>query len=260
VEDVVNEDVDYNEYCTIDIGMNNLLTLVSACTEPIIINGKQIKSINNFYSKNKARLYSSKDERKGKNKVGYTEQLRCIDENRNYTNRDIMHQITKFIVNYCLHYGIGNIVIGYNQRWKDSINRGSLFDQQFFYIPFRQIIDKLEYKCQKYGLKFTRHEESYTSVCDALAMETVGFHESYKGSRVHRGLFQSSVGKLINADVNGALNILRKVIGDSYVKRIITIGLLYKPQTIKNVFTINSEETCSRFFERKIEKIDCQVV
>lgn len=92
--------------------------------------------------------------------------------------------------------------------------------------------------CELAGIEIVIHEESYTSKCDSLAFEKIGKHENYLGKRKNRGLFQSSVGKLINADVNGALNIMRKVVGDSCesIRRIIDRGLLFNPVRITNVF------------------------
>ena len=98
----------------------------------------------------------------------------------------------------------------------------------------------LLYKCQMCGIECICNEESYTSKCDALAMEEVGKHEEYVGKRVKRGLFQSAVGQLVNADVNGALNIMRKVVGDSeYIMRIIDSGLLFRPLKFNNLYELS---------------------
>lgn len=115
---------------------------------------------------------------------------------------------------------------------------GKRNNQKFTQIPFARLISYLEYKCELAGIKMVIHEESYTSKCDSLAFETIGKHDNYLGNRKKRGLFQSSTGKLINADANGALNIIRKVVGDSCgsVQRIIDRGLLFNPVRIKNVF------------------------
>lgn len=93
---------------------------------------------------------------------------------------------------------------------------------------------QLTYKCQMVGIKVVETEEAHTSKCDALALEELGHQEKYMGKRVKRGLFQSSVGKLINADVNGALNIMRKVISDcSFIKSIVNSGLLFNPVKVR---------------------------
>jgi len=131
---------------------------------------------------------------------------------------------------------IGNIVVGYNKGWKDSINIGKRNNQTFVQISFDRFIEYLKYKCEMVGINLIIHEENYTSKCDALAQEEIKKHETYLGKRVKRGLFQSSIGKVINADVNGSLNILRKVVGDSeQLVRIINSGWLFQPLRI-NVF------------------------
>ena len=132
-----------------------------------------------------------------------------------------------------MEHKVGNLVVGYNKGWKDSINIGKRNNQTFVGIPYGKLTDFLMYKCEMCGINLVVNEESYTSKCDALALESIGKHEEYKGKRVKRGLFQSSTGKLVNADVNGALNIRRKVVGDSEcVTRIIDSGRLFRPVRI----------------------------
>ena len=136
-----------------------------------------------------------------------------------------------------IRYGIGNIVVGYNKGWKDSINFNKKDSQAFVYIPYEKLIDYLKYKCETAGIRFILNEESYTSKCDALALEPICKHEKYQGRRIKRGLFRSSTGKIINADVNGALNIMRKVVGDSEcITRIADSGRLFRPIRV-NVFS-----------------------
>ena len=120
--------------------------------------------------------------------------------------------------------------MGHHKGWKDSINIGRRNNQTFVQMSFDRFIEYLKYKCEMVGINLIIHEESHTSKCDALALEDVKQHETYLGKRVKRGLFQSSIRKLINADVNGSLNILRKVVGDSeQLVRIINSGWLFQP-------------------------------
>ena len=117
-----------------------------------------------------------------------------------------------------------------DKGWKDSINIGKRNNQTFVQISFDRFIEYLKYKCKMVGINIIIHEESYTSKCDALAREDVKQHDTYLGKRVKMRLFQSSIGKLINADVNGSLNIIRKVVGDSeQLVRIINSGWLFQP-------------------------------
>ena len=118
-------------------------------------------------------------------------------------------------MNFCIEHKIGTIVLGRNKNWKNSISLSKTVNQNFVGIPFYKLMNMLAYKCKRLGINFVLQEEAYTSKCDALAFESIEKHESYKGSRIKRGLFKSSVGKLINADINGALNILRKFLNSS---------------------------------------------
>lgn len=113
---------------------------------------------------------------------------------------------------------------------------GKRNNQKFVQMPFARLASYLRYKCEMVGIDFVEHEESYTSKCDALALEPIGKHEEYLGRRTKRGLFCSSIGKLINADQNGALNIMRKVVGDSYVSRIVNSGHSLCPVRYRNPF------------------------
>lgn len=233
-QEVQNNDLDYNKYASIDMGLDNLVALVSN-TQPILFSGKILKSFNQWYNKRKAKLSSVKDKMKYK---GYTKQLYKLEEDRENFTKDYLHKVSKQIITHCIKNDIGNLVIGKNSNWKDSINLGKRTNQKFVQIPHAKLIAYLRYKCELVGINLIEHEESYTSKCDALALEEVKKHDDYLGKRIKRGLFQSSVGKLINADVNGALNILRKVVGDSqYVLEIINSGLLLNPIKIRNVFS-----------------------
>lgn len=117
-------------------------------------------------------------------------------------------------INYAVSKGISDVVVGYNKEWKQGINIGRVNNQNFVCIPYYKLLNMLTYKCELHGISLTVTEESYTSKCSFLDSEPLCKHDSYCGRRIHRGLFKSSSGKLINADVNGALNILRKVIGN----------------------------------------------
>jgi putative transposase len=132
---------------------------------------------------------------------------------------------------------IGTLVVGYNKQWKDSVALGNKTNQTFVSIPYHQLLSYLKYKCELVGIKMVETEESYTSKCSSLDFEAIQKHEEYAGSRVKRGLFKSNIlNKVINADVNGALNILRKVVDESLVKEIINRGLVFNPLKIRNPF------------------------
>lgn len=225
--------IDNDRYASIDLGLDNLATMV--CDDgAFIYSGKFLKSYNNHFNKRMSKLQSIKD-KQGLEKS--TKRIRNMYEKRERYMEDAFHKVSRSIVDFLTQNQIGNLVVGYNKGWKQNINIGSANNQKFTQVPFARLRSYLKYKCEMSGIRFICNEESYTSKCDALAYEPVGKHETYLGKRVKRGLFRSSVGKLINADVNGAVNILRKVVGDSEItSRIIGSGLLLSPVRTNNLY------------------------
>lgn len=233
---VQNKCLDYNRFASIDLGINNLVTLINDFSEPYIYSGKQLKSYNQFYNKQIAKYKSLL---KTNNNKYVSKRILSLNINRNNYISDIFHKISKNIINLLVENKVGNLVVGSDKSWKDSIKLGNKTNQTFSYLPYSKLINYLRYKCELVGIKFVETEESYTSKCDSLSLEKVSKHEIYSGKRIKRGLFQSSINTIINADVNGALNILRKVVDDSYVKsKIIDRGLLFRPVKFENVFEV----------------------
>jgi IS605 OrfB family transposase len=140
------------------------------------------------------------------------------------------------LVKHCLENKIGNILIGELKEIKQGINNGKKNNQNFVQIPFGKFKAKLESKCNLYGIKYQLVNEAYTSQVDALALDPVEKPKYGRSRRVKRGLYKSSTGQLINADINGALNILRKVVGDSPVKGITDRGLVNRPRRLRLAF------------------------
>ena len=209
---------------SIDLGLNNFCTCVSNVgVKPFIVNGRIIKSFNQWYNKTKAKRMSYIGDK------GTSKYLRFLNNRRNLWIEDKIHKISRWIINFCINNDIGNIVIGLNKDWKQDINLGKKNNQKFVEIPFSKLIDKISYKGKLIGINIQTTEESYTSKVDHLAFETLKKHDVYLGKRNKRGLFQSSVNKLLNADVNGAIGIGRKVFGDSFVKEIIDSGFAFNP-------------------------------
>jgi len=224
-KEVIYENLKKENVLSIDLGLDNLATCVSNVgVQPFIINGKIIKSVNQMYNKTRARLMSYIGNRGTSNKI------KKLSLYRNNFIEDKLHKTSRFIINYCIEHEIGAIIIGHNKEWKDEINIGKVNNQKFVSIPHSKLIDKIIYKAKLVGIDVIVTEESYTSKCDSLALEPICKHEVYLGKRVKRGLFQSSVGKLINADVNAAINIARKkVIGDCFARSIIDSGSAFLP-------------------------------
>ena len=215
--------LDKDNFLSIDLGLNNLCACVSNVVESFIINGKVAKSVNQWYNKKKAKLMSFVGNKGTSNKI------KRITLLRNCWIEDKLHKISRYIVNFCRSNNIGTIIIGLNKGWKNKINIGKRNNQHFVSIPHSKLINKIVYKAKLLGINVIIHEESYTSKIDHLAFEPLKKQESYLGKRKKRGLFQSSIGKIINSDINGAIGIARKVIGDSFIGKIIDSGFVFNP-------------------------------
>lgn len=202
---------DNGRYCSIDLGLNNLATVGSNVIKPIIINGKPLKSINQYYNKQLASLKSRleiKEKRKTSNG------LRKLTNKRNNKIEDYLHKASRYIINHLVSNNINTLVIGNNKEWKQEINIGKKNNQNFVNIPHARFIQMLSYKAKLLGINIILTEESYTSKCSFLDNEKLCKHDEYYGKRIKRGLFRSKNNILINADLNGSLNILRKVVGN----------------------------------------------
>lgn len=214
-EIVKNEDLNYENKVSIDLGVNNLATMFindeafSSC----IINGRPLKSMNQFYNKKLAMLKSFVGDKS-------SNRIRNFTKKRNNKVKDYIHKASRWIINLCEQHHIGHLIIGKNDGWKQESKMSRQVNQHFIGIPFEMLINQLIYKAEEIGIVVELTEESYTSKIDHLAGESFGHKEKYLGKRVHRGLFKSSVGKVINADVNGAIGIMRKVIGESLLPKI----------------------------------------
>ena len=202
---------DNGKYSSIDLGINNLMTLSGNTTKPIIINGKPLKSINQYYNKKKSEIQSKLETI---NKTKKSKKLNKLTNKRNNKINDYLHKSSKIIINHLVSKDICTLIVGYNQHWKQEINIGKKNNQNFVSIPYLKLLNMLEYKCKKEGINFVKNEESYTSKCSFIDGEEIKKHTKYLGKRMKRGLFESASGKLINADLNGSLNILKKVVGE----------------------------------------------
>jgi len=203
-----------------DLGLNNFVTLVNNIgIKPIVINGKVIKSINQYYNKKKAELMNYVGDR------GTNNRIKKLSIKRDNKIKDLMHKISRFIVNFCKQYNIDTLVVGYNPKWKQEIELGKINNQNFVSIPYYQFINMLKYKCEEEGINLILVEESYTSGCSFLDGEEVSKENYDPSRRIKRGLFRSNKGILINADVNSAYNIIRKVFPEAFAEGIEGVGL-----------------------------------
>ena len=207
--------LDKTHALAIDFGINNLATCVTSKGRSFIIDGKKLKSINQWFNKENARLQSIKDKQKYGKKP--TLRQKYLYNSRNNKVNDYMSKTARKIINYCLENNIGTLVCGYNETFQRNSNIGKANNQTFVNIPFGKLREKLEYLCKLYSLRFVEQEESYTSKSSFFDMDILPKFEadkprtySFLGKRIKRGLYQTSKGYILNADVNGALNILRK--------------------------------------------------
>ena len=219
-----NLNLNKNNFLSIDLGLNNLCTCTNNVNQRFfIVNGKVVKSFNQWFNKTKAKRMSFVGDK------GISKRLKRLICYRNLWINDKIHKISRFIIDFCKKNNIGTIVIGLNKNWKQNINLGKKNNQKFVEIPFSNLVDKISYKAKLVGIDVKITEESYTSKVDHLAFETLEKHDIYLGKRKKRGLFQSSVNQLINADINGSIGIARKVFGDSAIRQIIGSGLAFNP-------------------------------
>ena len=231
-------DRNYKHYHTddimgIDLGIDNLATIVTRYDKPLILDGKSLKSKNRYFNKKISVLQSSitkgKSSKENKNSPLFKKLDIWYARRENYV-KDYLHKVSKRIIGIAIEKGIKTIAIGYNKEWKQQCNLGRKNNEKFLSIPHAKLLQYIKYRAEQHKIEVVEVEESYTSKCDALALEPIQKHEQYLGKRVKRGLFQSGIGKLINADVNGALNILRKSVAcDSLIQEIASRGLVFQP-------------------------------
>ena len=219
IEIVYNVDVpstkeDNSKYVGIDIGLDNLATLTNNCNCPFkLVNGRKLKSINKFYNK---QLSHYREIAKRMNNLDYTNKMNSLTIKRNNIIDDLIHKASKSIIDYTLNCGANTIVIGNNKDWKRNSSMSKKVNQSFVGLPHQKLIEQIQYKAENVGIKVILTEESYTSGTSFLDSELPVKKFYNKKRRVHRGLFKSNNGKLINADVNGSLQIIRKVFSDAF--------------------------------------------
>ena len=196
-----------NNVLAIDIGVNNIASCVTTDGDKLLVNGKPLKYINHNYNKAVAKARGKLKTTHNQNSSKYISQI--INKRNNRIN-DYLHKITTYIVNHAVSKNIGTIVVGYNKEWKQDTNMGKVNNQNFVNIPFYRLINLLEYKCRLKGIRFQTITESYTSKCSFVDNEEIKKHQTYSGKRISREWFKTKDGLIINADINGAYNILKK--------------------------------------------------
>ena len=211
----IQRNLNTNNALALDLGINNLVTAVSNIGKSFIIDGKRLKSINQWFNKENTRLQSIKDKQHFGRKP--TNRQKAAARNRNNKVNDYMNKTARKVIDYCIANDIGTLVVGYNETFQRNSHIGKQNNQNFVNIPYGQLRNKLEYLCKLNDIVFVKQEESYTSKSsfwdrDDLPVYNADNPKEYQfsGRRLQRGLYKTASGKTINADVNGALNIMRK--------------------------------------------------
>lgn len=197
----------------IDLGINNLITTSNNIgKKPFIINGKTLKSINQFYNKRRSYILTELNHR---NKQVWSNKLDIITQKRFNRVKNYMHNASSYVIKWCVENQIDTVIVGHNVEWKQKTKMGKVNNQKFLYIPYDMLIQQLKYKCENNGINFIETEESYTSGTSFLDGELPCKENYDKKRRIERGLFKSGQG-LVNSDVNGSLQIIRKVFPDAF--------------------------------------------
>ena len=199
----------------LDLGVNNLVTAVSSTGKSFIVDGKRLKSINQWFNKENARLQSIKDKQHFGKKP--TNRQKAIARDCNNKVNDYMNKAARMIIDYCINNDIGTLIAGYNVTFQRNSHIGKQNNQNFVNIPYGRLRDKLAYMCELNGITYVEQEESYTSKASFWDKDNIPVYnndnpkeDEFSGNRVHRGLYETANGKTFNADINGALNIMRK--------------------------------------------------
>ena len=209
--ETIKNKLNQNNVLSIDHGLDNWLTCISNIETSFIVDGKHIKALNQWYNKQVGRI------KEGKPQDFWCQLLDKITTKRNRQMRDAVNKAARIVINHCLKNNIGTIVFGWNKGQKQESNLGKKNNQKFVQIPTGKLKDRIEQLCNQSGIRFVETEESYTSKASSLDLDDIPVFgakpEGWKssGKRVKRGLYRSATGIELNADINGAISIARKV-------------------------------------------------
>ena len=218
-----NSTIESKNIIGIDLGLNNFATLTNNVGAlPIVINGKGIKSYNQYWNKQVSNLTS---DLKKRHNQSWSNKLEILTQKRNNKTEYFIHCASKYVIDYCLAIGCDTIVIGYNKGWKQNSKMSKKVNQEFIQLPYESFINKLRYKCEDVGIKFIKTEESYTSGTSFLDGELPVKDNYNKSRRIYRGLFKSNDNILINSDINGSYQIIKKVFPKVFANGIVGVGL-----------------------------------
>jgi len=224
-KDIIPTETKRDSFMSIDMGVDNLAScFLNLSGENFIVNGKPVKSINQFFNKRKAALQGGLN-----NPKQVTRRMQRLSLKRQNKIDDYFHKASALIVEKAKEAEVCEIIIGNNKGWKQSVNIGKVNNQKFVSIPYVKLIDKITYKAELNGIRVRIVEESYTSKIDHIVGEALEKQENYSGKRIERGLFLSASGHVLNSDINGAIGIMRKVVPAPVVFRKGIEGVVVHP-------------------------------
>lgn len=211
--DCIQRELNIQQALAIDFGVDNLITAVSNTGKSFIIDGRKLKSINQWYNKENARLQSIKDKQHLDKKQ--TNKQIIITNNRNNKINDYISKTARKVIDYCIDNNIGTLIVGYNKDFQRNSKLGKQNNQIFVYIPYGSLRNKLKHLCELNSICYIEQEESYTSKASFWDKDFIPVYGDtgahiFSGNRIYRGLYKTATGKTVNADINGALNIMRK--------------------------------------------------
>ena len=222
-------------YAAIDLGVNNLATITFSKRDeqPLIVNGRPLKSVNQYYNKRLAYLRSRLPNGKRTSK-----RIKRLTAKRNAKVDDYMHKASKAIVREVQRLGANKVIVGHNEGWKQEAGMGHVNNQSFVSIPHSRFVAQLRYKCERAGITLVTVEESYTSQASFLDLDPMPVYGeegaaevAFSGYRECRGLYKrKGVKERINADVNGSYNIMRKAIPTVFAKGV--EGVVVRPRRL----------------------------
>lgn len=226
-----------NRLIAVDLGIDNLATIVTNTgRRPVLVKGKNIKSVNQRYNQERAHYTGILRQGKQANEGPFTsKRLEKIARKRFNQIKDLLHKASFQVEKIALEEDIDTIIIGQNKDWKQNARTGNVNNQSFTTIPHSLLIQMITYKTERHGIRVILTEESYTSKASFLDLDPIPAYgknesnQSFSGKRIKRGLYRSKSGKMINADVNGAANIMRKVIKEAYNNPLWSNEALLKP-------------------------------
>ena len=214
---------DNGRYMSLDIGLDNFATIVNNYgSSPVIVNGKGLKSMNKFYNKGRTHYQEVAQRMNGRKS---TKRLRRLSNKRNRKIDDYIHKASRYVIDLAVNYNVSVVVIGNNKDWKRECPLSKVVNQSFVGIPHQRFISMIQYKAEEKGITVILTEESYTSGTSFLDHESPSKEYYNKSRRIKRGLFKSNSGRLINSDVNGAYQIMKKVFPKTFVEGIEDMGL-----------------------------------